>query len=168
MLTKLDPGFLSHLQKNAAWIIMDPWQHQITDRTVHKDVVDMNQWNSSTFEKIKNYLPNVDHWCAVAYDNYQVHDSLESVNILFKNKSPSVDTFKLWMDENNLSTIIYTGFHTQMCILDRPLGYHNMKQYYETFIALDLCCPFPEKHRDLTTIRTQIFSYAKHFNALSE
>ena len=64
------------------------------------------------------------------------------------------------MREKNLDSIILCGFHEQMCVLSRPLGYHHINSRrpeigplgyhnpsrYKLYIEWNLTCPMPREN----------------------
>lgn len=175
MLINSDPEFINYLRNNAAWIIMDPHtnikEYSSTAGSIHPDVIDIDIWNKSTLDSIVDYLPKVKNWCLVSYGGLSIDLRLSNVNNIFGTDfNPELDVFKNWMIEKQLKHVVYTGFHSQMCILKRPLGYNTIKNYYNCFIALDLCCPWPQPRLDLTKIRNQQFGsyHTRYFNAVTE
>lgn len=175
MLINSDPEFINYLRNNAAWIIMDPHidikKHSSTANDIHLDVTDIDDWNKFTFDRIVDYLPKVKNWCLVSYGGLSIDPRLADVNNIFGTDfNPELDVFKNWMIKKQLTYVVYTGFHTQMCILNRPLGYDTIKNYYNCFVALDLCCPWPQPHLNLAKIRKQRFRHSstRYFNAVTE
>jgi len=138
-----------NLEKNALWVIMDPWMKTPYQSDLIK-YPNLDQSNLIILKKIKNYIPNLNYVCVscplfvkdsdsnIIKRVYLYPDFNELVN--FEN---NYNNFLKYMIKNNLSDVVYCGFHYGECILDKPDGAKYTSKKFNIFVKKDLCGVLP-------------------------
>jgi hypothetical protein len=147
--------FEKFLQKNALWVIMDPWYPTPYKKDV-ENCPNIDQHNQKTIDKILNYLPNLklDHVC-ISCPKYLQDENENDILDLPVSVNPQLTNFyniendllklcKLMM-KKSLSIIVYCGFHYGNCIVFKPDGVETTSRLFKTFVKKDLCCLFPNE-----------------------
>jgi hypothetical protein len=150
---------LRNILNTALWIIMDPWKDQSYDDILSVEGP-MNQWNGHYINKIfenRHLMENK----IVACDDIQGSPDFLQKSFWISHSDPNayiiLDNL---MKERNLDSIILCGFHEQMCVLSRPLGYHHINSRrpevgplgyhnpsrYKLYIEWNLTCPMPREN----------------------
>ena len=108
---------LEHLENNALWIIMDPWEKTPYEEDLVK-CPELDTINHRLFERIAGYVPKLNRVFISCSLISKVHPSLSHVKNLFHN----FDLLKDYVIANNITDIVYMGLHHGRCILNRPTG----------------------------------------------
>lgn len=108
---------IEHLEKNALWIIMDPWEKTPYEEDLIK-CPELDTINNRLFERISEYLPKLNNVLVSCSLITKVHPLLNHVKNTFHN----FDLLKKYVEENNITNIVYMGLHHGRCILNRPTG----------------------------------------------
>ena len=138
---------LTDLEKNALWIIMDPWLTSPWDQDNIKDP-NLDKHNLKTLLKIVNYLPKLSHVlvnCPIYENNRKVvtHPLVQHIG----NLNDKLDLLLRYIELNNINSVVYTGFHHGQCILERcnsPKFLSQKLPYIKCYIKRDLVCTLPE------------------------
>ena len=142
--------FEKFLQKNALWVIMDPWYPTPYLEDI-ENFPNIDEYNQLTIKKILSYLPDLNHVC-ISCPKY-IHDKDEkriSVEVehqlahLYNLENNLINLIALMRDKS-LSIIVYCGFHYGDCIVVKPDGIKNSSKLFKTFVKRDLCCLFPNE-----------------------
>jgi hypothetical protein len=147
--------FEKFLQKNALWVIIDPWYPTPYKKDV-ENFPNIDQHNQKTIEKILNYLPNLklDHVCISCPKYIQDKNDGKILDIKVTVNSQLTDFYNIENDliklitlmrNKSLSIIVYCGFHYGDCIVSKPDGVKNTSRLFKTFVKKDLCCLFPNE-----------------------
>jgi len=130
---------------------MDPWI-----KTPYKsDLIqypDLDQRNLLVFEKIKNYLKNLNHVCVSCplfvndkdlniFKKVYLHPYFNEY-INFENDH---NKFLRYMIKNDLKDVVYCGLHYGQCIIDKPDGAKYTSKKFNIFVKKDLCGFIPNQ-----------------------
>lgn len=140
-----------NLEKTALWLIMDPWI-----KTPYKnDLVefpDLDKINLVILEKIEEYLPKLTHVCVSCPSTIidREFKVIKKVDIYppfkkFDNFENNYSNFLMYMRKNNLTDVVYCGFHYGDCIITKPDGAKYTSKKFNTFVKKDLCGFLPNK-----------------------
>jgi hypothetical protein len=168
MLQSLSLINKKHLCDTALWVIMDPWINQsklVEAAGPNRDTdvlsgYNIDDWNKRWADKIYNFLPRAKNWLVVTdlgyYDKATNTDIPTPIDPRFSHL-PVVEHRYLGKNmiidymPDGCESIVYTGFHEQMCILHRKyIGYHRINSENDLnlnrYIALELVCHWPSPH----------------------
>lgn len=134
-----DYDLLNHLNENACWIIMDPWETSLQEDI--KEYPNLEIDNRKILGKILNYLPNIKHCVINSSFELDVYKELSGFKNLLSNKN-NLDNY---MIENKLDSIVYIGYHSGLCIVDNSIGARNTSRDYRCFYKSDLVAEFPTR-----------------------
>ena len=125
---------LNYLEKNALWLIMDPWYPHPWKHDVVADPK-INERSQAIIEKIVDYLPKLTHVKLSCPSKFPIHPALAHIEN-YPNETPgSLRADRLitkYMDSHNLTDIVYIGFHLGRCIIRKESG-AKMMSYYEKY-----------------------------------
>ena len=136
---------LKHILNTSLWIICDPWADQSYDDMLSVEGP-VNQWNGHYSNKIFENRHLMENKIVICDD---IQDSPDFLKKSFWISHSDPDAYSILdnlMQERNLDSIILCGFHEQMCVLSRPLGYHHLPSRYNRYIEWNLTCPFPREN----------------------
>jgi hypothetical protein len=140
---------IEYLNKNALWIIMDPWYPTPYEKDI-KECSFIEEHNQKTLDKIIDYLPKVKYKCISCpkfiTENNKTKEVFPHKKVNnFLNLNNNLDKLNLVMNKIQLNDIVYCGFHYGQCILHKPDGAINTSKNFSTWVKKDLCCLFPNK-----------------------
>ena len=111
------------LEKNALWIIMDPWEKTPYQPDIERcSTLDLH--NQETIEKIAEYLPKLSRVLVSCPVNVKVHPLLSHIS----NLNHNFELLHQYLINNTIKDIVYVGFHHGDCIISRPTGAANLKR----------------------------------------
>jgi len=131
---------IERLEKNALWIIMDPWYPHPVPKDV-EDHPDIDERNLITLEAIADYLPRLQH-VVVSNVCAKVYPRLNHI----PNVKDNIEKIDLIINEHQIEDIVWTGLHHGRCILGNQLGVKLVSDEYSNcncWIKKDLVCTFP-------------------------
>lgn len=170
MLLDFSVEQLRHISNTSLWIIMDPWKDQqlMLDGTDTKSYeLPINQWNDIYMQKIFKHMQIMKNKIVVIDDIKKSPNFLKTSLWISHGNSNGFSILNNFMRERNLDSIIYCGFHEQMCIVNRPLGYNNMLSRYNCYIEQNLTCPFPTQNWKEEQLRQRTDKEYKYIDMLS-
>jgi hypothetical protein len=137
---------ISELEHNALWLIIDPWEKSPYD---HDDVIgiDLARHNEVILYKIVDYLPKLKHVMVSCpfYENNKkvnVHHSVKHLT----NLNDNLSLLCSYLQKNNITSVVYMGFHHGRCILTRSLSPIFLSQKINNlalYIKRDCVCTLP-------------------------
>ena len=169
MLLDFSVEQLRHISNTSLWIIMDPWENQqlMLDGTDKKSYeLPINDWNAIYMKKIFEYMHTMKNKIVVTDDIKDSPDFLKKSLWISHKNSEGLSILNSFMCERNLDSIIYCGFHEQLCIVNRPLGYDIMSSRYNCYIEQNLTCPFPTQNWKEEQLRQRTDKEYKYIDML--
>jgi hypothetical protein len=115
---------LESLEKNALWIIMDPWEHT----PFENDLVccpELDSLNNVVVKKITDYLPNLNTVLVTCLKGIKIHPLLSHI----RNLNHNFELLRDYVLNNKINDIVYMGFHHGKCIVERPTGAANLQKH---------------------------------------
>jgi hypothetical protein len=130
-MIKTDPNLITYLEQNALWLIVHPVY------TFDKEIHEIYPWlRSETINfsrKINYYVKDVTHR-AISAPSDPIRFFNNYLNII------KFENLVKYMTENNLTNIVYCGFHYGYCIInDKDIGLNITSKYYNCYVKHDLC-----------------------------
>lgn len=123
---------LEFLHDNALWIIMDPWYPSPHTRDVQADP-DINLRTDAMVKKIVNYLPNLKHVKISCPALFDIHPDLAHIENYANatHNPPDSANYKIakYLKANDITDIVYIGFHLGRCILNKDSGAKMMRRH---------------------------------------
>jgi hypothetical protein len=111
------------LEKNALWIIMDPWE-KTPDKLDIERYPSLDLHNQATIEKIAEYLPKLNRVLLSCPVTLKVHPLLSHIN----NLNHNFELLNHYLIKHSINDIVYVGFHHGDCIISRPIGAANVSR----------------------------------------
>ena len=123
-----------HLLSSALWIVMDPWTLQPGVDSGHRI----------------NYINN--YYCAMIahyFDKFKIKHKCISLDEAQYERSPYFKQYiNMWQRKQVINylanyqiySVVYTGFHNGLCIIDRETGVKNIRDLAQVYIKKDLVC----------------------------
>ena len=142
---------LEFLEKNALWIIMDPWE-KTPDAQDLIDCPNLDILNVEVINKIVEYIPNLTH--VLVSCNKKVHPLLSHLN----NLNHNFDLLEYYLKKHDITNVVYMGFHHGECIIVRPTGAANLHQKLSTvelWLKRDLVGSLPWENEDLSDVKSK-------------
>jgi hypothetical protein len=124
---------LELLEKNALWIIMDPWE-KTPDSPDLERYPNLDLLNHAVVKQIAEYLPKLNRVlvsCPIA-NNIKIHPRLTHVN----NLNHNFELLQQYIIRNDIKDIVYAGFHHGDCIINRPTGAANVQRHCDVNLWL--------------------------------
>ena len=121
-------GKSGFLEKNALWIIMDPWESTPFEEDIKK-YPDIDLRNAMVTEKIAKYIPRLKH-ALVSCQDVHLDQPVKVAPALahLPNVWYNFDLVKAYVREHSLRNVVYVGFHHGHCIITRPTGARAFKK----------------------------------------
>ena len=150
-----------NLERDALWIIMDPWKPTPYSEDL-LECPNLDDIHEVVMGKILDYIPRLNHVCVSCptfiYDptfkKVHLHPSVEHLHNL---KNYFHRLFK-YMNHHNLSNIVYCGFHYGDCILGSADGAVAASKHYQVYVKRDLCGLYPTESWEEEDKKTKIYA----------
>jgi hypothetical protein len=128
---------------NTAFFVIDPWNDMPGDflndyygKITNKKIlplmtqVSAHQFPVYVFTNDCKAIQPIPYSCAIDEKFYALAEKHKNVHILSwqKIEEIKIETFIKELKRRGISNLIYTGFASNMCVIDRPVGMINMRQ----------------------------------------
>jgi hypothetical protein len=146
---------LSPLEKNALWIIMDPWYPTpvVQDISDHPNLDDINM---VTMKKIVSYVHRLKHAVVSMDTDMNIYHELRHIS----NIGYDYDMLEQYILTHGIRDIVYMGFHHGRCITDRDTGLMavktKLKDSVNLWVKRDMVGIFPgddPAEKDIKTLQ---------------